>query len=409
MAKILISLLGTGKKAQGDFSNNEYETVDYKIENKIYSNKSLVSTAIIERYNIDKAYFIGTSLSMWDNLCSTFNSEEEYQLEIIEKKENKTLNKIDLLKLENNINNVLKNPGSQCIIINDGENEPDLWDTFNKLLQILEDLEENDEVFFDITHLFRSLSVMTFIMAEFGKISRKFKIAKFFYGKLKVGEPSPIIDLSVFFDLLDWAKAIENLKKYGNSSDLKNLISTSNFPKDLENSFSNFSNALSISDMGAMQGAIKVLKGKVKIFESYESQIVNVVLKDLKEFIQRFSIESLWKFQLELAKWYAENKNYAMCYITLVEAINSKVCTIYSLSETDKYGREEAKKILRSYQNGSKEEKEINRIHYKLNKIRINIAHKVGGSNKSTTISPQKAIETLPKDIRDLEKLLFSK
>jgi hypothetical protein len=62
MAKILISLLGTGKKAQGDFSNNEYETVDYKIENKIYSNKSLVSTAIIERYNIDKAYFIGTSL-----------------------------------------------------------------------------------------------------------------------------------------------------------------------------------------------------------------------------------------------------------------------------------------------------------------------------------------------------------
>jgi hypothetical protein len=246
-------------------------------------------------------------------------------------------------------------------------------------------------------------------MAEFGKTSKKFKISKFLYGKLKNESPSPIIDLSMFFELLDWSKAIENLKKYGNSSDLKNLISNSDFSSDLENSFSNFSNALSISDMGAMQGAIKVLKGKLKSFDSNQNPIVNIISKDLRVFINRFSIDSLWKFQLELSKWYLENKNYAMSYISLVEAIITKVCNIHQLSETDKYGREEAKKIMRDFQKGSKEEREINRIHYKLNKIRINIAHKVSGNNSIASTSPQKAIKTLPKDIRDLEKLLFSK
>jgi CRISPR-associated Csx2 family protein len=311
---------------------------------------------------------------MWDNLASTFDSDEEYQLKLIDKKEENTVDKNDLLQLEKDIDKYLNHSGSHCIIVNDGETKDELWDIFNMFLEILEDLDENDEIYFDITHLFRSLSVMAFIMAEFGKTSKKFKISKFLYGKLKNESPSPIIDLSMFFELLDWSKAIENLKKYGNSSDLKNLISNSDFSSDLENSFSNFSNALSISDMGAMQGAIKVLKGKLKSFDSNQNPIVNIISKDLRVFINRFSIDSLWKFQLELSKWYLENKNYAMSYMALAEAIITKACEIKGYNIKSKEGREAGKDYIKitkydddfspKYPNG-------------ISQIRNNIAHQL--------------------------------
>jgi len=413
MAKILISLIGTGKKSQGDYDNNEYEKTDYIIDEILYSDQTLVAHTIINHYNIEKTYFIGTKSSMWDNICQIFNGDEEYQLELMEKKdkkENSILEEADLTKLNKYISNKLGFPGSKCLVVNDGETQEDLWAIFEKLINILEELSPEDEVYFDITHLFRSLSVMSFIMAEFGKTYKKFKVSKFLYGKLKVGEPSPIIDLSVFFELLDWSKAIENLKKYGNSSDLKNLISTANFSNDIESSFSNFSNALSISDMGAMQGSIKTLKSKIKSFENSDNHIIKLISKDLNEFIDRFHNLELSKFQLELSKWYIENKNYAMGYITVVEAIITKVCNLNNLENVSREGRDEAKKILWDYEyKGSQDERKIYKIYKRMNDIRNNIAHKIPGKNQRYSISPQKAIEMLPNDIRELQKLLFSK
>ena len=36
MAKILISLLGTGRQAKGDNESNEYERTDYILDGKLY-------------------------------------------------------------------------------------------------------------------------------------------------------------------------------------------------------------------------------------------------------------------------------------------------------------------------------------------------------------------------------------
>ena len=84
MAKVLISLIGTGKQASGDNSNNKYETTDYILENKLYKDMTFTSNAIIQHFNIDKVYFIGTNKSMWDNLVEKFGGDEEYQFEILD-------------------------------------------------------------------------------------------------------------------------------------------------------------------------------------------------------------------------------------------------------------------------------------------------------------------------------------
>lgn len=104
------------------------------------------------------------------------------------------------------------------------------------------------------------------VTAQFARISYDFKISGIFYGLLKKDGPSNIVNLSVFFELLDWARAINYLKKFGNSFELVKLLEQTNESNEIKNSFKNFSDALSISDIGALQNSIKQLKGRINLF-----------------------------------------------------------------------------------------------------------------------------------------------
>ena len=263
MAKVLISLVGTGRKSKGDKNENKYDRTDYSVEGKIYEEVSFVSNAIIEHHGIEKVYFVGTSQSMWDNICDSFNGDEEEQMKIMDKMESEeeTLLESDLEKLNENINRKLAYTGSKCCIIESGENEEELWGIFDKFIEIFDDLNTEDEIYFDVTHAFRSLSILTLLMAEFGKINNSFKKSKILYGMLKKDQVSPVIDLSMFFEVLEWAKAINDLKNNGNSFELKKLIANSGLSKEVVNTFNNYSSALSVSDMGALQQSVKILKG----------------------------------------------------------------------------------------------------------------------------------------------------
>ena len=420
MAKVLISLVGTGRKSKGERNKNEYERTDYLIDGKLYEYFSFVSNAIVEHHKIEKIYFIGTPQSMWDNICDSFNGDEEYQMELMDKmekdikaKDDEKIVEEDLLKLNKIIDKKLKfegSNGSRCLIVKSGENEEELWEIFDKFISIFESLDNDDEIFFDVTHAFRSLSILTLLMAEFGKINNSFRNSKILYGMLKKDQPSVVLDLSMFFEVLDWAKAIDNLKNNGNSFELRKLIENSNFSKEVTNTFKNYSNALSVSDMGALQQSIKVLKGKMDLFEKADNRMLRLISKDLSQFVNRFNIEKLFKFQLELAIWYSENNNYAMAYISLAEAIISCICEKEGLDPTDRDDREEAKKILREYGDyklSTKDKQKINKIYFTINRIRNNIAHKISSKNGKGKSSPTDAINNFDKYIKDLRVLLF--
>lgn len=405
MAKILVSLLGTGKSAKNDDNKNEYQGTDYYINNIVYKDEKFVANPIIKHYGVNTVFFIGTKSSMWDNINENFEGSENFTLELIEQKENKKLDEEILKKLNETINTYLNSSKSKCFIIEDGESEEELWQIFDKFIEILSYIETDDEVYFDITHLFRSLSVMTFVMTEFAKTYKQFKLSGMFYGMLKTNEPSIIIDLRVFFELLDWSKAILNLKKFGNSYDLKQLIGSLDEDKIFKNAFNNFSNALSISDVGAMQSSIKILKGKLVLFEQNDSHIIKLLSNDLKDFIKRFDIESLGLFQFELAKWYGENKNYAFAYITLAEACVSIVCEKNKLDATSEDDRKEGKQIIWNYrfsESGSKDKEKIYTSWDKVNNIRNNIAHKLADDGRRTKIQPNDSINNLEVYIKTL-------
>ncbi len=309
---------------------------------------------------------------------------------IMESKDNKTLNEEDLMVISNAIDSSLNHEGSRCFVIDYGIKEEELWGNFEKFLTILDLIQEGDEVYLDITHSFRSLSMMSFIMSEFGQTQKRFEIGGVFYGMFEYASQNngitPVIDLKMFFDLLKWAKALKNLKDYGNAKDLALLIHSVADEKEVVNSFDDFNYALTISDIGAIQGSIKRLKGKLSFFEEHSSPIVRIVSSELKKFIQKFSTESVAKLQLDLARWYADNNNYPMAYMLLVEGVVSTICEKENCDLESKEARSEAKNTI--YELGdyklasSKEMIKFSEVFSKVTKVRNSIAHKNSSKEK---------------------------
>lgn len=390
MAKILISLIGTGKPAKGDTKNNQYEVTDYKIEDKIYKNKTFTSNAIIEHYGIDTLFLIGTTASMWDNMAEYFGADEDYYLELLSKKEDNVLNEKDLAILEKLIREKLGDTRSKCFIVKEGENEDELWSIFDKFLEILEQINNKDKVYFDITHLFRSVSVMSFVMAELLQIDKDINIAGLFYGMFSKNEPSKIIDLKMFFELLNWAKAIEELENFAS---IKRLIKLSNgkIEKNGYNALVELDRAFSIANMTAIYKSIKKLSNHLDYLSKNNNKIIKLISPRVENFIKELDKDTLSGFQFALANFFADKNNFSMAYIALAEAIISNVCEKNELDETYKEDREKAKQLLYNFGDHPYKtpQKEFNRLFFgQINRIRNNIAHQL-----ETTKNPKDDID----------------
>jgi len=381
VAKILISSIGVGNREKG------YLKANYEIDGKLYKQEEFIANVLVQHENIDKLFLIGTRESIWELVCEKFGGTEDQAFHIMGAKENKTLSEKDLLIVSELIDSRLGCKGSRCFVIDYGINEKELWENFEKFLKILDSIQDGDEVYLDITHSFRSLSMMSFVMSEFGKTQKSFEIAGVFYGMLEYAKQNnnitPIVDLKMFFDLLKWAKALKNLKDYGNAKDLAMLIKNVADEKEIVNSFDDFNYALTISDIGAIQGSIKRLKGRISFFEEHSSPIVRIVSTELKDFIQRFSTDSVAKLQLDLAKWYAKNNNFPMAYMSLVEGAISTICEKRGENIESKDARQEIKDEMMKLEQNSIQ-MQFSSTFKKVNWIRNNIAHKRSSSDRNS-------------------------
>nr|WP_314372949.1 TIGR02221 family CRISPR-associated protein [uncultured Campylobacter sp.] len=257
MAKILISSLGMGDRVKG------YQKADYAIDDKIYRDRTFISSVLCEHIGIDKLFLVGTKDSIWESVYEEFGGDSETAERIYTDKETRSDTDL-LLPVEQQIETKLGSKGSKCFIIKYGLNEDELWLNFDKYLQIMSKISKDDEVYLDITHSFRSLSLMSFVMSEFYANTRDYNlnIKGVYYGMFEASRkndgtkiPAPIVDLKMLFEILEWSRAIKNLKFYGNGYELMALIDKSDQPKNIKNSYEDFSYALSMSDIGAIQKA----------------------------------------------------------------------------------------------------------------------------------------------------------
>ena len=321
--KVLIAGIGGGKNKD----TGTYRVANYKIENKIYKQRSFITSALEEHYGIDKTIFIGTTGSMWDNLYEFYSKkfqkdyDENYHLDLMTVIDNATMETdIDGLNLSK-FNETFKDK-ILGIVTKYGMNELEIFENFNLIIKLQDELEDGDEVYLDITHSFRSNAFWMFLVMNYltDVEDKNIKVKAITYGMLEAQKDgvAPVVDLNAFYKILQWIKGANKFKNYGNSYLIEKNIENEKLSKKLKN----FSDALNMNYIGSLRQSINSLKKLEDDIDNLEGPAKLIIPKVIKDFMDRFASEDKdYLFQAKLTKWHFEQKRYAMAYININESI----------------------------------------------------------------------------------------
>lgn len=376
MAKVLITSLGTGEKKDGT-----YKRANYEIEGSFYENEPFISKALAKHYGIDKIFIVGTSGSMWDEVYSVYGgSDSDKVLELYEKKETNTIKPEELEEVGGIIDKYISGSGSKCFLVSYGLNDDELWANFEQYLKMSEYINDGDEVYLDITHSFRSLAMMSLLMTQFIEQVRQkdIKVKGIFYGMFEYGSHNrgvtPVVNMSILSEIQEWTKAVGYLKYSGNATMLANLMNSEEIgiESQAQAAFEQFANSVSMGNISDLRKSVKILKNKLKTLEDSGNLLVKLLSKDIIYFINKLDKGKESEFELALAEWFYENKNYAMSYMILADCFVSRICELKDEDVLDYDNREKAKKVLKDL-----EDQNIRKLYQTVNFIRNSIAHNI--------------------------------
>ncbi len=109
-----------------------------------------------------------------------------------------------------------------------GKSESEIWEIFEA---IFKNIQENDEVIFDITHAFRSIPMLAIIALNYARILKSIKILGVFYGAFEAlgnfrqaaqiplkDRTAPILNLTSFIGLFEWTNVLNYFLNSGDAS-----------------------------------------------------------------------------------------------------------------------------------------------------------------------------------------------
>lgn len=123
--------------------------------------------------------------------------------------------------------------------IKNGDNESEIWKNFRI---IFDNLQPDDEVFFDVTHGFRSIPMLVLVLNNYSKFLKNIRIKSITYGNYEARNEkneAPIISLNFISELQDWTSAANMFIETGRTSKLSQLlkpegiISLDNFAQEI--------------------------------------------------------------------------------------------------------------------------------------------------------------------------------
>ncbi len=377
MAKILISSLGIGSKRDG-----EYQKARYKIDGLVYDT-SFIADALTQHLEIDKLFLVGTSKSIWDGAYVAFGGKDgdKYQDELWNKQIDGEIDEELLENFNRQVSKRLKSVGSKASLIDYGINDDELWGIFEKYLEIAENIEDGDELYLDITHSFRSLAMMSLVMTQFASsiAGKKFMLKGVYYGMLEYQSETseniaPIVNLNILFELQEWIKAIDAIKKYSDFDPLVEILEKEGVEDNVAKAFTHLNNAIDMGNMASIQSFVKSAGKKIRAIGDSNNKVIKLLASEVTTLVDELDHEKMSDFQYALAKWFYSNKNFAMSYMALAEAIITKACEIKGYDIKSREGREAGKEYIKitKYDNDFSP-KYTNGI----SQIRNNIAHQL--------------------------------
>lgn len=209
MAKVFMTVVGMGG----------YDEATYRIGDNEYTNRS-IQKALLTYFKdtgreFDKIVFLLTEKARENNWG---------KVKYTERKKADDGSEIKIPHEEEGLRSFTEKlfPGKAVDKnIADGVNDNDFLSIFQ---QIYESMDENDEITFDVTNGFRSIPFLFYPVISYAKELKNITIDNIYYGPYVRGiNPTVILDLQKYGEILDWANAAHIFRISGNAKEILQL------------------------------------------------------------------------------------------------------------------------------------------------------------------------------------------
>ena len=220
MSRIFISFLGTG-----DYLECAYQYQDDIIKNVRFVQEATIILNCKDWSENDRVVIFTTQEAFRKNWKNN------------RQKSTKTKEFLERSGLENRLNDLKLACSVKQVDIPDGRNESEIWEIFSI---VFEEINQNDEIIFDITHAFRSIPMLAIVILNYAKVIKDVSLQGLYYGAMEaVGTYNevkkmplekrilPIVDLTSFDYLMEWSTGIDQFLKSGNAEKVSKLADKS--------------------------------------------------------------------------------------------------------------------------------------------------------------------------------------
>lgn len=319
--KILISTLGRGIKLQPGDKRLESRQYGYNLTTYVFrkgQKKLKLHCELCARFlakkvvKPDKIYIVGTNESVWQI------ADEELGPNNYEK-----------------------------IIIPSGISEKEHWEMVNTIIQKL-DIQKDDMIYLDITHAFRSIPLLYFVVIGYLQEIIGAKFSGCYYGMYEAKSRenlTEVIDLRLHVEFIFWLTAASVLVQTGDATPLIAALERSKISKESEikmliTLLKDLNRNLSLINTPKIISCLKQIMHHIncRSFKKVCNQFPALkILVDFlnKSFEQIMPIETLktWQIQYRLAKWYYSCRKMAQAIIMLSELILTYIIEESRLSQ----------------------------------------------------------------------------
>lgn len=340
--KVFISVLGTGN----------YKECIYASGNPQYDGTRFIQKATLQMLDVkegwtesDRIYIIVTDGSKEQNWeTRTDNGEPKIGL-------------ADTLK-EMHLSTPI-----ETIRIPDGNNEDEIWQIFSDIYKVLND---EDELYFDLTHGFRYLPMMVLVLGNYAKFLKHTEVKSITYGNYESRDKetniAPIINITPLAALQDWTNAAADYLEHGDATKLKicadkPLITIARETKGqdqdattlikLSKQLYEFSNLISFNRgdeiiIGKQSEQIKALLEKA---DAEYIRPMGPLFKQIAKSVRNFNPDSP-ENMIEASRLCLDHSDFQASITLLQEGIVSMLCRKFHLDVKDKGDREIATQAL---------------------------------------------------------------
>ncbi len=333
--KVFISVLGAGLYGKCKYVDGEFSS----------QNTFFVQTATLEYLNVKQ----WSKKDVGIFLLTDFAKKSNWDKNIIQRRNNIIQQDIVYKGLEKDIEDLKLPIQIVPIDIPDGNNEAEIWEIFTKTFN---ELNNDDELYFDVTHAFRFLPMLILVLCNYAKFLKKVTVKSITYGnyeaRKKTVEPNeaPIINLLPLTKLQDWTYAAGTYLDSGNVDKLVEMSGTNyaDFAEKLKETIADFHTCRGISVIESSN--IKQIKALMDSMDTSDLPPLKFVFDEIKTDFNKYDDIMNVKNGYESAKWCYKNQLYQQAITILIETVISDICISENLDWKRRKNRDIASNAL---------------------------------------------------------------